>query len=115
MELKKEIMPLYSTVMIELYEENPYEIHETETGLKLTSGTFDNPDTGNKDMKDRFMVTGSVKAVGPDCKYAHEGDDVMVDVRGLRPIIFMGNYYFQVAEQNIIALLADDLTERFKK
>lgn len=36
METKKEIYPLYSMVLVELYEENPYEKLETETGLKLT-------------------------------------------------------------------------------
>ena len=70
MELKKEIMPLYSMVLIELYKENPYEQLETETGLKLTAGAFDNPDTGNRDKKEFNSTAAHIIEVGPDCKYA---------------------------------------------
>lgn len=115
MELKKEIMPLYSMVLVELYKENPYEQLETETGLKLTAGTFDNPDTGNRDKKEFNSTAAHIIEVGPDCKYAHAGDDCFIDLRTTRPICFRGNYYFITAEQNIVALLGDELSERFKK
>ena len=115
MELKKEIMPLYTTVLVELYEENPYEVLETETGLKLTSGAFDSPDTGNREKKEFMTTAAHIIEVGPDCKYAHAGDDCLIDLRATRPICFKGSYYFNVAEQNIVALLGDDLSERFKK
>ena len=115
MELKKEIMPLYSMVLVELYKENPYEQLETETGLKLTAGAFDNPDTGNRDKKEFNSTAAHIIEVGPDCKYAHAGDDCFIDLRATRPICFRGNYYFITAEQNIVALLGDELSERFKK
>lgn len=115
MELKKEIMPLYSMVMVELYEENPYEKLETESGLKLTNGAFDNPDTGNRDMKERGMYCGHIIEVGPDCKYAKPGDDCLLPLNCVRPVTFRGNIYFVIAEQNLITLMADDLSERLKK
>lgn len=115
METKKEIYPLYSMVLVELYEENPYEKLETETGLKLTQGAFDNPDTGNRDKKEFNSIAAHIIEVGPDCKYAHAGDDCFIDFRATRPVCFKGNYYFITAEQNIVALLGDDLSERFKK
>jgi len=115
MELKREIAPLYSFVMVELYEENPYEVMESETGLKLTGGQFDNPDTGNRDKKEYHSTAARIIEVGPDCKYAQAGDDCIVDLRSMRPICFKGNYYFITAEQNIVALLGDDLSQRFNK
>ena len=114
MELKKEISPLYSMVMVELYEENPYEEHETETGLKLTSGEFDNPDTGNRDQKERGVYCGKVIEVGPACKYVKPGDDVLLPLNCVRPVTFNKNIYFIVAEQNLITVMGDDLSERFK-
>ena len=115
MELKKEIMPLYSMVMVELYEKNPYEVMESETGLKLTSGQFDNPDTGNRDKKEYHSTAAHIIEVGPDCKYAKPQDDCIIDLRACRPICFKGSYYFITAEQNIVALLANDLSTRFNK
>ena len=114
MALKKEIMPLYSTVLVELYETNPYEAMETESGLKLTHGEFDSPDTGNRERKEFMTTAAHIIEVGPDCKYAKAGDDCLIDLRATRPICFKGNFYFNIAEQNIVALLGDDLRQRFK-
>lgn len=115
MELKKEVMPLYSNVLVELYQDNPYEVKETETGLKLTNGVFDSPDTGNREKKEFMTTAARIIETGPDCKYARPGDDCLMDIRASRPICFKGNYYFIVAEQNVVALLGDDLGERLKK
>ena len=45
-------MPLYNTVMVEFYDENPYEVKETEAGLKLTTGLHESPDSGELEKKD---------------------------------------------------------------
>lgn len=113
--LKKEIMPLYSTLLVEMYETNPYEVAETETGLKLTNGTFDSPDTGNREKKEFLSSCGKVIEVGPDCKYVEPGNDVIFDIRATRPLCFKGKYFFNIAEQNIIAVLGDDLSKKFNK
>ena len=86
-----------------------------EGNIKLTAGAFDNPDTGNRDKKEFNSTAAHIIEVGPDCKYAHAGDDCFIDLRATRPICFRGNYYFITAEQNIVALLGDELSERFKK
>lgn len=111
----KEIMPLYSRVLLQFYEENPYEQKTTESGLKLTNDVFESPDTGNLEKKDFFCRVGNVIEAGPDCKYLKVGDDVIMDTRNCSPLRFMGNVFFTTAEQNIIAVINDDLTERFKK
>lgn len=113
--VKTEIMPLYSTLMIEFYAENPYEAKETETGLKLTTGMHESSDSGELEKKDTWYRVAHVIEVGPDCKYVKSDDDVYVDIRSCRPFPFKGTIYWQAAEQNIIAVMADDLHARFKK
>ena len=113
--MQKEVMPLYSMVLIEPYLENPYEVKETEEGLRLTTDMQENPDTGELDKKDFFIVCGKVKEVGPDCKFVKPGDDVMYDARCVRPIRFMGNVFVIVAEQNIATVISEGLSERFGK
>lgn len=108
-------MPLYSMVMIEPYIENPYEVKESETGLKLTTDQQENPDTGELDKKNFYIVCGKVMEAGPDCKFVKAGDDVMYDARSVRPIRFMGNVYVTVAEPNIATVIGENLSERFKK
>lgn len=115
MELKKEMMPLFATLVVKLYDDNPYEEAVSETGLKLTKGEFENPDSGNRDKKEYITSAGQIIEVGPDCKYAKVGDDCLFDIRAARPLCFHGEYFFQIAEVNIVALLGNDLNERFKK
>ena len=110
-----EVMPLYSTVMVDFYNDNPYEIKESETGLKLTTGLHESPDSGELERKDVVYRVGNVLESGPECKYVKPGDDVYVDIRGCRPFPFRGGIYWQVDERNIIAVMANDLHERFQK
>jgi hypothetical protein len=110
----KEIMPLYNTLMVDFYEDNPYEVKESETGLKLTTGMHESPDSGELEKKDIWYRVANVLEVGPECKYVHAGDDVYLDVRSCRPFPWMGEVRWQAAEQNVIAVMANDLSERFK-
>ena len=110
-----EVMPLYNTVMVEFYDENPYEVKETEAGLKLTTGLHESPDSGELEKKDMWYRVAKVLEVGPECKYVKQGDDVYLDFRGCRHFPFRGNVYWQAFEQNVIVVMADDLTERFKE
>ena len=110
-----QIMPLYTTLIADFYDENPYEVKESETGLKLTTGLHESPDSGELEKKDTWYRVASVLEVGPDCKYVKPGDDVYLDVRSCRPFPFKGNIYWQAAEQNVLAVMANDLDERFKK
>lgn len=112
--MKKEVMPMGCNVMVELYAENPYEEKETEDGLKLTNGEFDNPDTGNRDKKDQSVFAASIIEVGPETKYAKPGDDCLFPLYCAKPLPFNGHLYFIVAEPNILAVMADDINTRLK-
>lgn len=111
----KEIMPLYSMVMVEIYDENPYEQKETKTGLKLTTDLRESEDTGNIEKSEFYVKVAKVIEAGPDCKYVQAGDDVLIDTRAMRPIRFMGNIYWNIAEPNLVAVINEGLAERFKK
>lgn len=111
----KEIMPLYSMVMVEIYDENPYEKKETETGLRITSDLRENEDTGMIEKSEFYVRTAKVIEAGPDCKYVQAGDDVLIDTRAMRPIRFMDHMFWNIAEQNLVAVINEGLSERFKK
>lgn len=111
----KEIMPLYSMVMVELYEENPYEQKETETGLKMVTDLRESEDSGDIEKSDFYVKVAKVVEAGPDCKYVKSGDDVLIDTRAIRPIRFMNNMFWNTAEQNLVAVINEGLSERFKK
>jgi len=111
----KEIMPLYSMIMIEPYETNPYEVMETESGLRLTNDLRESEDTGNIEKTDFFIGAGKVIEVGTKCMYVQPGDEILYDKRSIRPIRFMGNFYCNIAEQNVVAVIGDDLKNRFNE
>ena len=110
-----EIYPVYSNIMVQPYVENPYKQKTTESGLKLTAGQFDNPDTGERDEKEFFIATGKVIAAGPACKYVKEGDDVMFDERAVRPVPFFDSGFLILAEPNVVCVIGPDLKKRFEE
>lgn len=110
--LKKEIMPLFANLLILPYEENPYVKTKTDSGLIITDGQFDNPDSGQRDMKDLYIECGHVIEVGPECKYVKVGDDVFYDCRSMRPVPFMREGFLIGSEINLVAIMNDDLKER---
>lgn len=111
--MKTEIKPIYNNIMVRPYSENPYLVHKTESGLVLTDGQFENPDTGNIDVEKLGIITAQVIEVGPECKYIKKGDDVMYSEVVARPIPFFDQGFFLMNEQGVLAVLNDDLSERF--
>lgn len=114
-ELKKEIMPNGNRVLMRAMDNNPYMATTTESGLELITGEFDNPDTGERDMKDFPTQCAEVLEVGPKCEYVRPGDHVIITLGSLTPVPFKGEILWSTSEINLIAIMADDLHERFKK
>lgn len=112
--MKKEIMPLYTNVMILPYATNPYAAQVTSSGLLLGDGEFDSQDSGEHEKLDMFIGCGSVIEVGPDTKYVIPGDDVFFDTRATRPIPFMRQGFLNIAEQNLVSIMNENLKERIK-
>ncbi len=109
-----QIVPGRCTVLVQVYDVNPYEQTEAD-GFVLTNGEFDSPDSGNREKKEQVSWAGKIVEVGPECKYSKEGMDCMFDIRASRPLNVNGEYYFQLAEANIMAWIGENIkTEIFK-
>lgn len=111
---KWEIKTVYKNILVDVYDENPYKIAKTEEGLDLTD-TFINPDSGQVEEKQMWIECARVIEAGPDCEFVCSGDDVLVDIRTMTPIPFMGKVYWLLNEQAVKAVIAEGLTERFNK
>lgn len=111
---KMQIVPGRCTVLVQVYDVNPYEQTESD-GFVLTNGEFDSPDSGNREKKEYVGHAGQIVEVGPECKYSKEGMDCIFDIRASRPLCIKGDYYFQLAEANIMTWIGEDIkTEIFK-
>ena len=113
--MKTEIMPIYTNIMIKLYSKNPYDKIFSDEGLLLGDGEFENSDSGEKEKLDLSIKCAEVIEVGPDCKYIKKGDDVYINDAGIRPVPFMRSGFFLTHEQNVLAVMSNDLNERFNK
>lgn len=111
-----QVVPLFTNVMILPYGENPYVNAISKGGVLLanTGGSFDNPDTGQKDTLKQAFTCGKVIEVGPDCKYVKRGDDIFYATNGARPVPFMNQGFWMIGEQNIMVAINEDMKERFK-
>ena len=108
-----EIMPLYKTLMVEFYDENPYEVKETETGLKLTTGMHESPDSGELEKKDTWYRVAKVLEVGPggnvDGKeiemQVKKGDKVIVSKYAGTEVKYEGEEYIIVRQSDVLAIV----------
>lgn len=112
--IMKEIYPIMNNVLITIYYDNPYKKEVKENEVVMTDD-FVNPDSGMIDKLENNIFVGRVEEVGSECKYVKPGDDIIFDHRVLSPTPFMGNELWMLNEQSIKAVIAEGLTERFKK
>ena len=111
-----ELMPVGYNIIILPYPHNPYKKIITQGGIIVDGyeGQFKNPDSGENDHLKLGIGTAKVIEVGPLCKYVNKGDDIFYDTRVVKPIPFLDLGYQLSTEQNIIAIINEGLTERFK-
>lgn len=100
--MEKTIKMTGTRMLLDLYEENPYEMKETESGFKLSKGEFDNPDTGDRDVKNPGILCAKVVEVGPECKVVKPENDIYVVTSGLRPVTINDKTYAVTFEENVI-------------
>lgn len=102
--MEKRIRMIGTRILLDIYEENPYEMNETESGFKLTHGEFDNPDSGDRETKNPGIVCAKVMEVGPECKTVHDNCDVYVPTSVLRPVVINDKTYYIVFEENTLLI-----------
>lgn len=100
------ILPIYSNVVLEFYDDNPYRMLETtESGVLLgidSTKKYKSNETGEMEEAVDFIACAKVIAVGPDCKYIKEGEDVFA-VKGIaNKLPYRNQPYYVINESNII-------------
>lgn len=114
-----EIKPMTSRVLIKPFEINPFQkITVSKSGLIVDTGGYTpeakSNDTGQWEEVQQTIAVGTVYDVGPDCKYLKEGDAVYYQKSAMVPVPFFKQGLITVAESQIIAVVNEGLTERFK-
>lgn len=112
-----EIMPMAGYVLVKPYTVNPYnKITVSEGGLITDGGfnpTFKNTDTGEIEESENIMRVADVLEVGPNVKYVKEGDNVYYKKFSEVPIPFFKQGLCVVHENNIMAVINENLKERW--
>ena len=116
-----EIMPLGNYVLVKQFEQNPFQriVRDSKSGLIIDTGGFapeyHNTDNGEIEEEEAFILVGVVQEVGPECKYLKEGDAVFYPKPACIPVPFYKQQLVQINETRVLAVVNENLTERFKK
>lgn len=115
-----EILPLGNYVLIKPFEQNPFQrIVRSSSGLIIDTGGFapeiKNTDTGEYQEEEQFIRVGVVQEVGPECKYLKAGDAVFYSKPSEVPVPFYKQGLVNVNETRILAVVNENLTDRFKE
>lgn len=116
---KAEIKPIYSRILVKPLDLNPFQKIERKGSIILATGTMNlneqfNEQTGKVEKQDQFIIVGAVQEVGPECKYLQPGDVIYYRKDTSLPVPFFGSGLQTIAENQVIAVVNEGLTERFK-
>ena len=115
-----EIKPMFARILVKPFEQNPFQkIKRSDSGIIIDIGgmapTYKNSDTGEWEEERQFIVTGTVVDCGPDVKYLNQGDVVFYRVDTSVPVPFFRQGLVSLAENQIIAVVNEGLTDRFNE
>lgn len=114
-----EIKPLYNRILIKPFAANPFQRMTIDNGIITDIGGMNpnvefNTITGQLEERDQMIAVGTVIEVGPECKYLQEGDTVFYMKNMPTPVPFFKQGFWTLKEENIIAVVNEGLSERFK-
>lgn len=115
---KAELKPMFSRIIVKPLAHNPFQKIEMRGSLIVDAGGYTphaelNPVSGKYEEQKEFIVTGCVVEVGPDVKYLQEGDVVYYRRDTVVPVPFFKQGLVSLAENQVIAVVNEGLTERF--
>ena len=116
-----EIMPIGNYVLVKQFDENPFQriVRDSKSGLIIDTGGFapeyKNTDNGEIEEEESFILVGVVQEVGPECRYVQPGDAVFYSKPSAVPVPFYKQQLIQVNETRILAVVNENLTERFNE
>lgn len=116
---KIEIKPMFTRLLIKPLAQNPFQRIKIENGIVVDAGGFTlhdqiNPNTGKVQEQVEFIKTAAVQEVGPDVKYIQPGDVIFYRIDCAVPVPFFKEGLYSTSEQNVIAVVNEDLENRFK-
>ena len=116
---KLEIKPMFNRILITLFDKNPFQRITIENGIITDLGgmnpEYKNTDTGQIEEMERKIIVGVIQEVGPDCKYVKAGDTIFLDKDSARPVPFFKQGFYCISEQQIIAVVNENLEDRFNE
>lgn len=113
-----EIKPMFSRLLIKPLAQNPFQRVKVQNGIIVDAGVITphaelNPNTGKYEEQKEFIKTGAVQEVGPEVKYIKPGDVIFYRVDTVVPVPFFKQGMVSLAENQVIAVVNEGLTERF--
>ena len=114
-----EIMPIGNYVLVKQFEENPFQriVRDSKSGLIIDTGGFSpeykNTDNGQIEEEEQFIKVGIVQEVGPECKWCKEDDAIFYTKPSAVPVPFYKQNLQLVNETRILAIVNENLKERF--
>lgn len=116
---KAELKPMFSRIIVKPLAHNPFQKVQIKGSLIVDAGGYTphaelNPVSGQYEEQKEFIVTGCVVEVGPETKYLKEGDVVYYRRDTVVPVPFFKQGLVSLAENQVIAVVAESLSERFK-
>ena len=115
---KAELKPMFSRIIVKPLAHNPFQKVEVKGSIIVHAGGYTphaefNPVSGQYEEQKEFIVTGCVIEVGPETKYLKEGDVVYYRRDTVVPVPFFKQGLVSLAENQVIAVVNEGLTERF--
>lgn len=114
---KIEIRPTKNRVLVKPFDYNPFQKIEVKNGVITDIGGLNpdvifNPDTGKYQEREQHIKVSVVVEVGPEVKWAQVGDTVFCMKNCLSPVPFFKQGLWILNEDNIMAIVNDNFSER---
>lgn len=112
-----EIMPMFNYALIKPFDNNPFQkIKTTKSGIITDLGgfapTYKSNETGEIEEEQQYIKVGTVIEVGSKCEFLKPGDVVFYTIASEVMVPFYKLGFVVVAEQRIMAVVNEKLTER---
>ncbi len=113
-----EIMPGTSYLLIKPFAKNPFQEVKIEGGIITDLGgmtpEYKSNETGEIEQEKEFIKVGTVIETGYECKFVQPGDVVFYTIASENMIPFFRQGFVTVAENRVMAIVNENLTERKK-
>lgn len=113
-----EIMPMGNYALIKPFENNPFQQIKVSknsgiiTDLGGLAPTYKSNETGEIEEEQQFIKVGTVIETGHKCEFLKSGDIVFYTIASECMVPFFKQGFVVVAEQRIMAVVNEKLTER---